>query len=227
MRKNGSRLISLRQYCLTDLFLFAVILIAFELILHYAYQAFGRGAVFVFSPMPAIVLIVMMRWGWPSVFYAAGDGLLYCLLNLKAEGFENGFFAIYIIGNTAIMLLLLMTRFMGRKRIAGKWYFSLLFVIVGWLAVVLGRATVAACFSKNFLGAVLNQLMEPMTPAISVVIILIMRRLEGMLEWQRSYLKRLDDERKEKQRRDNYGDEPVEIDEESIRILKKKDDDLY
>ena len=227
MRKNGSRLISLRQYCLTDLFLFAVILVAFELILHFAYQAFGGGTMFFFSPMPAIVMIVMMRWGWPSVFYAVFDGLLYCLLNLKNPNFENSFFAIYIIGNAAIMILLLMTRFMGRKKIAGKWYFSLLFVIVGWLAVVLGRATVAACFSKNFLGAILNQLMEPMTPAISIIIILIMRRLEGMFEWQRGYLKRLDDERKEKMRRDTYGDEPIEIDEESLKVLKKKDDDLY
>ena len=226
MRKNGSRLISFRQYCLTDLFLFAVILIAFELILHFAYRAFGQATLFFFSPMPAIVLLVMMRWGWPSVFYAVFDGLLYCLLNLKTEGFENSFFAIYIIGNAAIMVLLLMTRFMGRKRIAGKWYFSLLFTVAGWLAVVLGRAIVAACFGKNFLGAVLNQLMEPMTLAISVLIILVMRRLDGMFEWQRGFLKRLDEERKEKMRRDTYGDEPLEIEEESLKIL-KKDDDLY
>ena len=53
-----------------------------------------------------------------------------------------------------------------------------------------------------------------------------MRRLDGMFEWQRGFLKRLDEERKEKMRRDTYGDEPLEIDEESLKIL-KKDDDLY
>lgn len=227
MRKNGSRLISFRQYCLTDLFLFAVILIAFELLLHYALKAFGASAVFIFSPLLPIVLLVMMRWGWPAVFYAVFDGLLYCLLNLKTQGFEKSFFAIYIIGNAAVMILLLMTKFMGRDKIRGKWYFSLLFTVAGWLAIVLGRAIVAACFGKSFVGVILNQFTEPMSLALGLVIILVMRRLDGMFESQKSYLLRLDKERKEKARRDTYGDEPIEIDEESIAALKKKDDDLY
>ena len=56
--------------------------------------------------------------------------------------------------------------------------------------------------------------------------ILIVRKLDGMFEYQKSYLRRLDDERKEKMRRDEYGDEPVEIDEESLSILKRWDDGL-
>ena len=43
MRKNGSRMISIRQYRLTDLFLFAVILVVFELVVHFAYKRFGGG----------------------------------------------------------------------------------------------------------------------------------------------------------------------------------------
>lgn len=225
MRKNGSRLISLRQYCLTDLFLFAVILTVFELILHFAFKAY-RGP-FVFSPMLSIVLLVMMRWGWQSVFYAVADGLLFCLLNMKTSGFENLNFAVYMIGNAAVMILLLMTRFMGRKRIAGKWYYSLLFVAAGFLAVAIGRSVVAACFGENLFATLLNQISDLMTLAITILIILVMRRLDGMFEYQKSYLKRLDDERKEKMKRDTYGDEPIEIDEQSIAALKKKDDDLY
>ena len=225
MRKNGSRLISLRQYCLTDLFLFAVILIVFELILHYALIAYHGN--FTFSPLVPIVLLVMIRWGWPSVFYALGDGLLFCLLNRKNADFVPEHFGIYIIGNAFIMLLLLMTKFMGKERITKKWYFSTLFVIAGWVAVVLGRAIVSACFLRGFTGALLSGLGDCFSLAIGIVIILVMRRLDGMFEDQKHYLRRLDDERKEKMRRDNFGDEPVEIDEESISILKKKDDDLY
>ena len=225
MRKNGSRLISLRQYLLTDLFLFAVILAVFELVLHFAFKAY-RGP-FVFSPMLSITLLVMMRWGWPSVFYAVLDGLLFCLLNFKSAGFANLNFAVYMIGNAAVMILLLMTKFMGRKKIAGKWYFSLLFVVAGWLAVAVGRSLVSVCFGENLFATLLSQLSDLMTLAITVLIILVMRRLDGMFEYQKSYLKRLDDERKEKMKRDTYGDEPIEIDEESIAALKKKDDDLY
>lgn len=225
MRKNGSRFISLKQYKLTDLFLFAVILVAFELILHFAFKAY-KGP-FVFSPFLPIVLLVMMRWGWVSVFYAVGDGLLFCLLNLKETNFHNFNFAVYLIGNACVMLLLLMTKFMGKEKIRGKWYFTLLFVVAGWLAAALGRTVVAACFGQSFLGVLLGQLSDFMSLTLAVVIILVMRKLEGMFEDQKSYLFRLDRERKEKMRMDNFGDEPIEIDEESIAALKKTDDELY
>lgn len=224
MRKNVSRNISLRQYRLTDLFLFAVILIVFEVILHFAFQAFHGD--FIFSPMLAITLIVMMRWGWPAVFYAVGDGLLYCLLNIKDPNFSPYMFAIYIIGNAFVALLFFMTGFMGKKKIRDKWYFSLLFTTAGWIAVVLGRAVTAACFGLNFVSALLAHFGDLVSFAVCLTVILVMRRLDGMFEDQKAFLKRLDEERKEKERRDAFGDQPIEIDEESLKIL-KKDDDLY
>ena len=228
MRKNGSRMISIRQYRLTDLFLFAVILVVFELVVHFAYKRFGGGPLtFTFSPMVPIVLMVMMRWGWPSVFYALGDGLLYCLLNLKTTGFSNDWFAVYIIGNAFIMLLLLMTRFVGTERIRKKWYFSALFLLAGWVSVVVGRTVLAVCFGYGFVPSLVGQLLDVMSLAVGLVIILIVRRLDGMFEDQKHYLKRLDGERKEKQRRDTFGDEPIELDEQSLTALKRHDDDLY
>lgn len=223
MRKNGSRLISLRQYRFTDLFLFAVILIVFELILHFAFIAFNGD--FTFSPMVPIVLIVMMRWGWQSVFFALGDGLLYCLLNLNNAAFQPFYFAVYIIGNAFIMLLLLATKFVGKEKIRGKWYFSALFLLAGWVLTGLGRTAVAACFGKG-LDWLLAMAWDFISLAVGLVIILIMRRLDGMFEDQKHYLIRLDDEREERRRRDNFGDEPIEIDEETVSILKRWDDGL-
>ena len=221
MRKNGSKLISLRQYRLTDLFLFAVILVGFELIVHYAFIAF-RGE-FTFSPMIPIVLLVMMRWGWPSVFYALVDGALYCLLN----GYRAENYGVFIIGNACIMLMLLPFKFIGKEKIASKWGLSALTVVVSWLLVILGRATVAACFGVHFVSALVWQTFDFFSLIIGVVIILIMRKLDGMFEDQKHYLKRLDEERKEKAKRDRYGDEPIDIDEESLAILRKDDDELY
>ncbi len=225
MRKNGSRLISFRQYRLTDLFLFAIILAVFELILHFSFISFNGS--FTFSPMVPLVLLVMMRWGWQSIFFAVGDGLLFCLLNLGTDGFSNELFAVYIIGNAFIALLLLMTKFAGKERIRKKWYFSALFLVAGEASVVLGRTLVAVCFGKDFVGALMSQVWETFSLAVGLVIILIARRLDGMFEDQKSYLRRLDGEREEKRRRDEFGDEPIEIDEETISILNKRDNDLY
>ena len=62
---------------------------------------------------------------------------------------------------------------------------------------------------------------------MSAVILLIMRKLDGMLENQRDYLVRLDKEKKERMRRDTFGDEPVEIDQEALRSLNKKGGDMF
>lgn len=226
MRKYGSRLISIGQYRLTDLFLFAVILIVAELLAFYAPKLFPNNADFSFSLMVPIVLLVMMRWGWPSVFYAVGDGLLVCLLNLGNENFQSSLFGVYLIGNAFIALLLLMTKFLGKERIAGKWYFSVLFVILGWLAVFLGRACVGACFGLGFVTMLQSQLWDLLSLAVGIVLISLLRRLDGMFEDQKHYLLRMEKERREKMKRDTFGDETVEIDEESLSILSRKHDDL-
>lgn len=214
----------MRQYRLTDLFLFGVILVAFELVLHYALIAMNGD--FTFSPMVPIVLLVMMRWGWPCVFYAVGDGILYCLLNSGAENFAPHFYAVYAIGNAFILLLLLVAKFVGKQRIAEKWYFSALFAVMGWLLVVLGRSIVAACFGLNFATAITEHLSDLLSLGMAVIILLVMRLLDGMFEDQKHYLLRLDQEKKERMRRDTFGDEPIELDEESLSILRKKDDGL-
>lgn len=219
MRKNGSRLISFSQYRLTDLFLFAVILVVFELVLHYAMASFSNS--FTYSPLVPIVLLVMMRWGWPCIFYAVGDALLYCVLN----GLGWQYYVIFCIGNSFIMLLLLMTKFLGKQRIAGKWYLSALFVFAGWIAVYLGRAVVSEICGLGFVYAIVGQLWELLSLAIGIVLILVLRRFDGMFEDQKHFLLRLDREKKDLQRRDDFGDEPLDIDEESLSILKKNYED--
>lgn len=212
---------SIRQYRLTDSLVFAAILAAFELILHYA--LIGYHGAFTFSPLVPIVLLVIMRWGWQGVFYAVGDGILFCLL--KGANWQS--YLSFALGNAFIMVLLLATKFLGKERIAGKWYFSALFVVAGWLLVAFGRTIVAACCGMDFAGTLVAQLAEPsslLSLAMGVIIILVMRRFDGMFEDQKHYLKRLDDERKQKQMRDNFGDEPIEIDEETMSILTRRND---
>lgn len=221
MRKNGSRLMSIKQYRLTDSLIFAAILVVFELILHYALIAYS-GA-FTFSPLVPIVVLVIMRWGWQGVFYAVGDGILFCLL--KGAGWQS--YVSFGVGNAVIMVLLLAVKFVGKDKIAGKWYFSALFVAAGWLLVAFGRTVAATCCGMDFVGTLVVQLSDPsslLSLAMAVIIILVMRRFDGMFEDQKNYLKRLERERKEKIERDNFGDEPIEIDEETMSILKRHND---
>lgn len=67
---------------------------------------------------------------------------------------------------------------------------------------------------------------DAMSLALALLIIIVIRRFKGMLEDQKVYLNNIDAERKEKMRRDGFGDELQEIDEESLEILNKQND-LY
>ena len=224
MRKNGSRLISLNQYKLTDIFLFAVILIVAELVVHFATIKFASETVtFLITFTVLITMLVMMRWGWVAVIFAAADGVLWCLL----KGADWQSYLCYGLGNTFVALLLLMTKFMGKKKIASKWYFSALFVILGWVAMMLGRSLIGLCVGYSF-GWLLKSfcLNELLSLCMAIVITMVLRRFDGMFEDQITYLKRLDEERKDRMRGETFGNEPVEIDSETMSILKKWDDGL-
>lgn len=230
MRKNGSRQLSAKQYKLTDLFVFAVILILGELFPHFALEWFPQQAFFTLSFMVPIVVIIMIRWGWPSVFYAVAGGIIYCLLN-SGDGIN---YATYGIGNAFIALMLIPYYLIGEEKITSRWWASLLFVFGAWVCVYLGRAVVSSIALtispiegvNPISGFVSFAMTDTLSLAIGIVIILVIRRFDGMFEGQKRFLNRIDAERKEEQRKAAFGEEIPEIDEEALEILDRTND-LY
>lgn len=212
------------------MFLFAVILALGELLPYFAMKWFPAQATFTLSFMVPIVVLVMIRWGWPSVFYALLSGLVYCLF-INGEGRH---YATYIIGNAFIALMLIPRYLIGVDKITSKWWASALFVAGAWVCVWLGRGTVSAISlaispidgqsaGSAYLAFAVNELLSL---PIAVLIAIVLRRFDGMFEDQKSFLTRLDGEREEAKRRAVYGDELDGIDEEALEILNKQND-LY
>lgn len=226
MRKNGSRLISFKQYKFTDLFLFAVILFIFDLIAHFAPIAMEGAAYFIYTLTVPIVLLVMIRWGWPCVFFAVGDGIIQSLLN--NTGVWQSYVS-YSVGNCFMLLLLPAVKLIGKQRVTQTWYGSVLFMFCGWALQILGVSVTmwltTVSTGGNFTGYLLSNmgfgLTGFMSLAAGIVIILIVRRLDGICEDQKHYLLRLDAERREMSRRDEFGDEPIEIDDELLAVLRR------
>ena len=227
MRKNGSRLISVQQYRTTDLFIFAVIVVIFDLLMHYTPMLFSGEIIFSFCLTVPITLLVMMRWGWCSVFFAIGDALLLTVLN-NPSVWQS--YLCYGVGNASLMLLLIVVKYIGKKRIASTWYFTSLFVVCGWvlqnLTITIMNAICGFPF-VSYLGSNFGfGITGLLSLAMGLVITLVMRKLDGMYEDQMEYLKRLKGEREEKQRLAERGEDILEFDEESFDIL-NKDNDLY
>ena len=227
MRKNG-RLISFRQYKFTDLFFFALVLGLSELLIFCAFKFWFKTAVdkYYVNFMLALSLTVIMRWGWVGGIYAAADGVILCAV----QGGSWQSYIIYIIGNACILSVLLLTKFVGKERLRGKWYLTLSYIVTGWVSVNLGLTCAGAAFGGGF-GALAAVnfgfgVYGALSLAAAVAVIMVLRRLDGMFEDQKHYLIRQDKERKERARRDEFGDEPIEIDEESVSILKRWDDGL-
>lgn len=228
MRKNGSRLISLKQYRATDLFLFAVILVIFDLLVHFATKWLAdAAAMYMFALTIPIVLLIMMRWGWSAIFFAVGDAILLTVLN-NPTVWQS--YITYSVGNAAILLLLIPMHFINKQKIAGKWYLTALFVVLGWIISNLVCSVAQCIFGVGFVRAILANISFGinglLSLAIGMVLLLILRKLDGMFEDQICYLKRLDRERQEKMRIDEFGDAPVEIDEDTLSILRKRDEEL-
>ncbi len=229
MRKNGSRLISVKQYRATDLVIFAAILIVSELLTHYATVWFAHSAFFTLSFSVAITCIVLVRWGWWGVFYPFISGVTFCLI----RGLGVNHYFVRCLGDMFIMLTLLPLKFIGADKIRGKWYFTALFAVGAWLCVYIGRSLLwVVCFAiKPVEGAYIYSgfsgfALDFMSLFATTLVLLVMRKLDGMFEEQKSFLKRLDKERRDRMRYDSFGDEPVEIDEEALSIL-NRDNDLY
>lgn len=230
MRKNGSRLISPTQYRLSDWFMFVLILGLAELLSFCASTYwFPNDAYFILSFLTPIVLLLMVRWGWVSVIFAVAQGVLYCAL----RGYSWESYLAYAFGNAFVAFLLIPRYiFKGKvnKQIVSKWYFSFLFVLAGWFLMCFGRASISAMFGTNF-GAALGAVCGlgdngVLSLVIGEILVMVLRRLDGMWEDQKQYLLRLNEERNERMRRDSFGDEPVEIDDETVSILKRWDDGL-
>lgn len=227
MRKNGARQLTLQQYRNTDLFLFAVILLVADLLVYYAATWFPSVAFYTLSFVVPITALVIIRWGWYGALFSVADGLIYCIIN----GAAWQSFLIYMAGNAFAAFSLIFVKLMGKQRITSKFYFSLLFVVLVWLLINLGRAVVSAILGYQFIEVLLtlcgiseNGLLSLFIGALTI---LVLRKFDGMWEDQKHYLKRLEEERKEKQRHDTFGEEFIEIDEETISILNKHNKDIF
>lgn len=216
-KSNIDGRITYNQYKLVDILLFLVIMAVFEAINVFAIKVWFPDMLFSVSLMFTISLIVLVRWNWLAAIFPAVHGVLYsALLGAGAETY-----AIYIIGNTFLLLSWFLFKALPKEKLFGKWYLTLIYPVVAFLLVILGRTLVAICFGHDFfetLGAQVQ--VEGLNIAFAAVALLILRRFDGMLEDQKKYLLRTAREQTEAQRdKDEVWQGYTELDEDELKKL--------
>lgn len=200
--------LSFKQYRAIDLTIMAVLLAISEAVVTVAATKWFPDQLFSVSTTLAIVCIVMMRWDGYAVLHAAVGGCVYCLV-LGAPAQQ---FAIYCAGNCGALIALVLFKIVGKKRVAEKVFFSVLFVFAAYCGAESGRCamsmilpdtmqTVRDAGAWNMLIMFLTR--DCISLLFAVLTVLISRRMDGLFEDQLTYLRRVnEEERKEREARE-------------------------
>ena len=189
MKEKG---ITFKTYRSIDLSILAVLMIVFEVISINALAYFDQ--IFYFTSFYIIAYVAMVRWDKFSFVIPIVHGITYCL---ACNGNINSLI-VYVVGNLFIMINLLW--FIKGKKIIKNTYALICFIFTGFLAVVLGRSIVSMCFDLgniSFLDVFVGYIQSnTLSILLSIIILIIAKKQNGVLEDQKEYLLKLQEEKK-------------------------------
>ena len=124
------------EYRTIDLVLFAFMIAAGELLVVHAASRWFPDQLYVFSIVPVITAIVMMRWGPWAAVHAVLGGAAFCW----ASGAQASQYAVYCAGNLLGLGALAVLRVRGKERVRSSSMASVLFGLLTALLMQTGRA---------------------------------------------------------------------------------------
>lgn len=195
--------ITFKQYRTIDVLILVALTIIFEGIATLATIKWFALQPVAISISLAMVCLLMLRWGFPAGFAAFAGGFVYCVLS----GGTLPQFVIYCIGNLFALLAMVWFRVFGKERIRTSRWLTLLFAVTAYAGQVFGRGLLAILFGDSWGVFVIFSTTDIMSFVFAVLVLFLFRRTDGMLEDQKTYLLRLDKQKKETQ------DEPVQEEE--------------
>lgn len=186
-----NRQITFRQYRSIDLTIMAVLLAISQFVIYFASSVLYPEQLYVVSPAAAIAAIVMMRWnGWAAI-HAVISGVLYAML----AGGTAQHYVIYGAGNLLCLAALLILKFFGKERVRRDGLLSGIFGLTAQILMWLGRAGIAYLLGFEPAACIGFITTDILSGLFTLVIVWVVRRVEGLFEDQKNYLLRLESER--------------------------------
>lgn len=182
--------LSYRQYRRIDLTLFAVMLLAFESVIVMAAVRWFPGEPYMVSVTPVIAAIVMMRWGsWAAIHAFLGGAALYLISGAGKS--QPILYAVYCLGNLGCLAGLIPLKKWGGEAVRNDTAKTLIFGAAVLLGMLTGRALVSLALIRNTGAIVFYFTPEAVTLLFTLVLMWIVRRIDGLFENQDHYLKRV------------------------------------
>lgn len=189
---------SLLRYKSIDLLIWVVMMGVFETLIVKAGSVWFTSQPYILSLVPALTTIVYMRWSLWGVLYASLGGFFL----VSASSAAAGQWLVYIIGNLLSVLVYPVMVKVGKERITSSAFLSALCAVLTAVLMQAGRGLVSLCEGNGISDMLAFFTTDALSGVFAVIIILVVRKRDGVFEDQISYLRRL---RKEEEEKKNEG----------------------
>ena len=177
-----------------DIAAFTLLLCLSETLIVFAANLWFPKEPYTLSLVSAIAAAVMMRWGLWSVIPAIAGGLVFSVCS--GATFEQ--YLIYGLGNLFFLSVYLFYHWIGWKKIRENVLLTMLLGLISAVSMQAGRAIVSMLIGNSFAVSLGFITTDSISALFSVLIVWILRRLDGMLEDQKHYLFRVQRENRNK-----------------------------
>lgn len=189
-RNIMKRQLSFREYRRIDLILWAVMLTIFEAVIIKASNGWFYDQPFTVSLAAVMTSIVYMRWGVWGGIHAALSGFVFCLFS----GGTLNQYIIYTVGNLCSLPAAFLLKKLGHEKVRTGQYLGLIFPALVLVLMQAGRAVVSMLLGASPSGALGFFTTDALSMLFTLIIIWIVRKLDGVYEEQKHYLLRIHEE---------------------------------
>lgn len=187
--------ITFKQYRTIDLSILCLLTVVFEYIITTATDQWFVLQAMAVSITLSMTCITMLRWNQYAVIIAVLGSLAYCLaLNASYDKY-----IIYCIGSVFCLAALPIVKKLGKDRVRNDFIVRMVYATILYLFIVIGRWIVSLIFVPSLVTLIAFITTDVLSLLFAVLILFVCKGLDGVLEDQKSYLIRLDEERKQEQ----------------------------
>lgn len=191
--------ITFRQYRAMDLTMFTLLLCVGETLITLGATRWFPAEPWTLSLTPAVTAIVMVRWGGFAAIPACLGAFVFCL----ASGATLSQYVVYCVGNLAALALTQFLYRFGWKRLHEQVLLAMLYGLLTAVLMQLGRALLALAMGTSPALCLGFLTTDCLSTLFAVLLVWIARRLDGMLEEQKHYLRRIAEEQEKEKARAN------------------------
>lgn len=189
-----ARQMTFKQYRAMDIGVFTLLLCISEALIVFAANLWFPKEPYTLSLVPAITAAVMMRWGLWAIVPAVAGGIVFS----ACSGATIAQHLIYTAGNLFFLIVYPFYKKIGWKQIHENVLLTMLYGLMVPLGMQAGRMIVSVLMGNGLLISAGFFTTDSISILFSVLIVWILRRLDGMLEDQKHYLFRVQKEDRNK-----------------------------